>query len=311
MVVRIYKAILDAEEEKVLWPEVRPYRWLMKVKLSMADYRFDLQFNNDASTMLGGRFLEEWMKYIDINTDEFSFSSYRGLQYCDPATSTAEYADDFAITTGGLTELGDLVIFDVQAEKVSPADHKDYVLDNFNMWTGRGLTIDHSWIEEVGTQQGTSQRLISDLRNDIPLEANVISRASGSKEKRIDDCMPFIKSGQTKFLGYQPPDSLELKLLNTEGLTKLKKQYLLFPRGKDDALDSMAGLISMALKTPPFAIATTNPDKIIKETGNPFEREIERNEMGTLDGMMRNRSIPVIFKRNSLFKRGGRRGIFR
>lgn len=318
MVVRIYKAIQkectikDCEHidenicnGEVLWPEVRPLRWLEKVRSVMADYRFDLQYNNDASKMLGGRYLRKWIKYIDYSL--IDFSKYRGIQYADPATSIENKADDFAIATGGIDENRDLVVFDAEFRKVAPADHGDYMTEIYDKWQNRGLKISQVYIEEVGPQQGTSQRLIHDLRSVMPLEANKVTKASGSKDMRIDNCMPFIKSGQTKFLGYLPPDSIFLDILPTEGLLEFIKQYELFPRSKDDVLDAVAGLITKALESAPAASRTTNLEEIIKESENknPFEREIERASFGTISSLMRLNS-GLLFR-----KKGGKRGIFR
>ena len=291
MVVRIYKAILDEDTQEVLWPEVRPYRWLMKVKDSMADYRFDLQFNNDASTMLGGRYLEKWLKYIDVNVVDLS--DYRGIQYADPATSIEEHADYFAIATGGINSLGELLVFDCEWEKVSPADHMEYMLTSYRKWIDKGLEIDHVFIEEVGTQQGTTQRLITDLRAHMPIEAHKVSKSQGNKELRIDKCVPFIKNGQTKFLGMKVENSLDLKLLNNRGLGEFLNQYRMFPRGNDDVLDAICGLITKGLENPPLAFSTHNPQRMIVQPGvNPHEREILRETFGDMQGEIKRQTSP-------------------
>ena len=306
MVVRIYRAILDEDKEQVLWPEVRPWKWLQNLKLTMVDSYFDLQYNNDASGMLGGRYKEEWMQFEDISLIEYS--SLHGMMYIDPATSIQSHADYFSIAIGGLTNLGDLTILDCEYDKVSPADHNEFILSTAHKWRRKGLDFAYCWIEETGPQQGTTERIIHDLRQDLPIEAHKVTKNSGNKKLRIDKCMGFVKSGQTKFLGYYPPNAQTLVLVPTTGLTELRKEYLTFPRGKDDVLDSVAGLITKALESPPPISVTDNPSEMIRkrDANNPFEREIIRTKLGDLGSQIRGNS------RKRLFEKGrNRRGIFR
>ena len=278
MVVRIYTAILHPENpecQHVLWPERMTYDWLMWTKALSDDATFATQYLNDASLMLGNRYLESWLQLIDI--EDIDLTKLRGYQYADPATSIKDTADDFAIATGGLTEDNLFILLGVVKAKVAPADHYDYVVSNFRYWKNQGLDIHTAWIEEVGAQQGTSQRLIQEVRHIMPLEAHPVNRSTGSKRERIDRTMPFIKNGFIKFIAVKLENlDLEDPLHLHPNLEDFLKQYKSYPRGKDDVIDSVAGLINKVAEVPPAYGETIQDNPISRETNNPYLRNVER-----------------------------------
>lgn len=90
---REYAAILDPEKQTVLWPDYRPWQWLMQRKLEMGTLDFNKRFNNIAVDKSRMVFREEYIR-----------GGYVGKQRYDGCLDTdykvGDFGDNWRIVAG-------------------------------------------------------------------------------------------------------------------------------------------------------------------------------------------------------------------
>jgi len=239
MVVRIYDAE-SGENGGVLWPEVRPYNWLMRVKGYTPPAIYNSQYRNDPSGLRGVRYDVDWLHFYDRESLP-PLTDCVGSIGCDPATSQKSTSNYFATCTAMRHNSTGLVyILDFAFGHIPQPEHLNFIRTQYTKWSMQGLGIQRVVLEEVGPQQATTQNLVMatrmDSRGPMPLE---LYTPRGSKEERIDTLVPYWGNGTIMFPGIQLADG-NYMMANLPGPQEFLKEYSQFPRGgRDDVLDAM------------------------------------------------------------------------
>jgi hypothetical protein len=261
MVVRIYDAELS--QGVTLWPDERPWEWLMRKKRLMPDVMYRAQYRNDPSGLRGVRYDLTWLRFFTPNTLP-KLSSLIGVQGGDLATSERSTANYFGHCTGARdSDTGLIYILDFAYGHIPAPSHLEFLRTQYQMWSGMGLPIRTVLLEEVGPQQGTTQNLAAQTRVDpegsIPIEVVNTSGTIKSKEQRFDAMMPFIKSGTVLFRG-EPQANGDVEVSKSDGYVEFQREYSRFPRGgRDDVLDALEVVVNELVTTTASAAVTSDP----------------------------------------------------
>jgi predicted phage terminase large subunit-like protein len=287
MSVRIY----DAERAPgiSLWPEERPWAWLMDKKDRMPRSMYNAQYRNNPSGLKGVRYDVNWLNfYTEMSLPPLS--ELDGIQAGDPATSESTSSNYFGhATVGRHRQTGIVYVLDFAFGHIPAPGHLPFLRSHYNIWKSRGLQIRKVLIETVGPQQGTTQNLIVQTRADpegpIPLESLT---PKGSKELRFDTLLPYMSSGTILFRGKQLGDG-SIVMSDQTGFQEFLQEFSSFPKGgRDDVLDALWMATSELLsriEAAGQAEGTNNPDNESYREG--VERRTkeydQRGEQGELE----------------------------
>lgn len=184
-----HKAEMLAGTE-VLWPEVEPYYYLMKMRVSDGPAAFDSEKQNEPINPDDCVFSEEWFQYFDTLPKDCQY-----FAACDPSMGKASHkADPSAIIVGAVGRDG--IIHIVEADIVKR--HPDRIMEalfTFH-WLYKFQNIS---IEEVAFQEFFKDQLIKESarkRVYLPVRGCL---PSGSKENRIMRLQAPIKNGHIRF----------------------------------------------------------------------------------------------------------------
>ena len=243
MAVRIDKA--ELAPEKALWPDVRPWDWLMRIKGQMPGPMYGAQYLNDPSQLKGVRYNLDWLQFY-LPAELPPLGQLIGGQTGDPATSERESSNYFGHCTGGRDPLtGIIYVLGFAFGNIASPGHLGFMREQYQYWEHRGLQVDSIHLEEVGPQQGTTQNLIAQTRVDpsgaMPIE---IYKPKGSKEQRFDTLGPWMKNGTVLFPGVQKGEFIEM--IDNPGFQEFQSEFVNFPRGgRDDLLDAFHMLVDI------------------------------------------------------------------
>tara|TARA_Y100000310_G_scaffold345002_1_gene461097 strand:- start:12427 stop:13350 length:924 start_codon:yes stop_codon:yes gene_type:complete len=239
MGVRIYSA--EKEEGVALWPEERPWEWLMSKKAKMPGPMYYSQYCNDPSGLKGVRYNLDWLRfYTQVSLPHISEMS--GVQAGDPATSERESSNYFGHSTlARHNTSGVIYVLDIDFGHIPATDHLEFLKSRYDIWMSRGLNIYKVILESVGPQQATTQHLVESTRMNnggyMPIEE---LNPKGSKEQRYDTLLPFFKTGTILFPGEVKGDGSVEIAENHFGFKEFKQEFMGFPKhGRDDVLDAV------------------------------------------------------------------------
>ncbi|GJL78799.1 MAG: hypothetical protein NPINA01_17880 [Nitrospinaceae bacterium] len=183
---------------QVLWPEVEPYDYLMKMRVSDGPAFFDSEKQNEPIAPDDCLFQEDWFSFCDEEVVALSLSKgeYRGC-YCaiDPSMGHASRkSDPSAILIGGVLESGVIDILEADIERC----HPDRIMEKLFQYQ-ENYKFDRIVIEEVQFQELFKDQVIKEgAKRGIYLAVHGV-RPNSDKTLRISKLQPHIKNGLIRF----------------------------------------------------------------------------------------------------------------
>jgi len=235
-----YKAIINDDEEKVLWPEQMSYQQLISKKKSLADVnRTSVFYREYQCEIIGDEdqlFKEDYLQYWDGDFESLSEGS--GIlkmtypeekeiyvhTFCgvDPASSTKQTADFSVILTIGIDEDDNRYILPYYRKHAKPVDVGEAIIDNWKKYKPARTRI-----ETVGYQE-----MLRDYVRRKCEELNIWISGMEIKNNPRTRKSARLESMQPHF--YQKRVYLKKDMENLQG------ELLMYPRGKhDDLLDGL------------------------------------------------------------------------
>lgn len=252
---------------EVLWPEMEPYYYLMKMRVSDGPAYFESEKQNEPINPEDAVFLEEWIQYYD--EDEVDLAGLKHGGACDPSLGKkSKHADPSAILGGRMkNNVIYLTVADIEKR------HPDQIMTDILTYHERDR-FDELAMEEIQFQEFFSQSFQKEAHargltiNVKPIKPNT------DKDLRIVTLQPWIKNGWIK--------------LRRSGMGELVRQLIHYrPKGKgghDDGPDALemlkslleGGMITAAVAPP----QETTPDNYHAERRGMLSGLLDRFKRG-------------------------------
>jgi predicted phage terminase large subunit-like protein len=177
---------------EVLWPEMEPYYYLMKMRVSDGPAYFESEKQNEPINPEDAVFLEEWIQYYDDEDVDLTGLKHAGA--CDPSLGgKSKHADPSAIL-GGKMKTGVIYLTVADIEK----RHPDRIMTDILTYHKRDR-FDELAMEEIQFQEFFSKTFQAEAHAK-GLTINVKSvKPNTDKDLRIVTLQPWIKNGWIKF----------------------------------------------------------------------------------------------------------------
>lgn len=219
---------------EVLWPEMEPYYYLMKMRVSDGPAYFDSEKQNEPLNPEDQVFFEEWFQ--DWEEGEIDLSGVPHAGACDPSLGKKNKRNDPSAILGGRMKDRILYLDIADIEKRQP----DRIMDDILLYHERD-PFDKFRMETVQFQEFFS-RTLETLSHDWGLTLNIDEyQPNTDKDLRIIRLQPWIKNGWIRF---------------KEEHRELKRQLIYYrPKGRGghddgpDCLEELLGLCEGALIT--------------------------------------------------------------
>lgn len=227
-----HKEVMLAGTE-VLWPEMEPYYYLMKMRVSDGPAYFESEKQNEPLNPEDQVFLEEW--FIDWE-DGLDLAGVPHAGSCDPSLGKQNKRSDPSVIMGGRMKDRILYLDIADIEKRAP----DRILTDILAYHERD-PFDKFRFETVQFQEFFA-RTVEQTAHDKGITLNIDEfKPNADKDLRIIRLQPWIKNGWIRFR----PEMRELK-----------RQLIYYrPKGRGghddgpDALEMLLGLCEGALIT--------------------------------------------------------------
>ncbi len=214
---------------EVLWPEMEPYYYLMKMRVSDGPAYFESEKQNEPINPEDAVFLEKWIQFYD--EDEVDLEGIKHGGACDPSLGKKSRNADPSAILGG--RMKDNVIYLTVAD--IEKRHPDRIMTDILFYHARD-PFDELAMEEIQFQEFFSQTFQAEAHAK-GLTINVKSiKPTADKDLRIVTLQPWIKNGWIKF--------------RRAGMGELIKQLIHYrPKGRGghddgpDALDMLKNLL--------------------------------------------------------------------
>lgn len=219
---------------EVLWPEMEPYYYLMKMRVSDGPAYFDSEKQNEPLNPEDQVFLEEW--FHDWEDGDVDLSGVPHAGACDPSLGKKNKRNDPSAILGGRMKDRVLYLDIADIEKRQP----DRILEDILTYHQRD-PFDKFRMETVQFQEFFS-RTLETVSHERGLTLNIDEyQPNTDKDLRIIRLQPWIKNGWIRF----KPEMRELK-----------RQLIYYrPKGRGghddgpDCLEELLGLCEGALIT--------------------------------------------------------------
>lgn len=231
---------------EVLWPEMEPYYYLMKMRVSDGPAYFESEKQNEPINPEDAVFLEEWIQYYD--EDEVDLSGLKHAGSCDPSLGKkSKHADPSAIMGGRMKN--HIIYLDVaDIEK----RHPDQIMTDILVYHERDR-FDEFAMEEIQFQEFFSQSFQKEAHaKGLTMNVKAV-KPNTDKDLRIVTLQPWIKNGWIKF--------------RRAGMGELIRHLIYYrPKGKGghddgpDALEMLKSLLEGGLITAAAAPVQCAPD---------------------------------------------------
>ena len=212
---KVYKAILDEEKKKVLWPEQWSYEKLLKRKSGMGSISFEMQYQNEIVSSEDSPIKREWIENAVENYKKLpdQFETYMGVDLA----SKGEETDFFTITIVGVNQ-GRLYVLDGLRTKASLFRQFELI-----------KSFDAKWQPaRIGIEQAAQQKMIVDQLTEsttlpiIPIKSSIVN----DRMSRVQRLSLFFETG---------------RIFMNPNLTDWINELTYFPRGSnDDTIDSLS-----------------------------------------------------------------------
>jgi len=260
-----YKAVIDEDKGKVLWPEQMNYEQLMEKKEALGAINRSSVFYREYQCEIVGDedqlFKEEYINYWD--GDYESLSEGTGIlkmtypeekelfvhTFCgvDPASSTKQTADFSAIVTIAIDEDDKRYILPYYRKHAKPVDVGEAIIQNWHKYKPARTRI-----ETVGYQEMLRdyvRRRCDDLNiwiSGMEIKNNPRTR----KSARLESMQPHFYQG---------------RVFIKKDMENLKGELLMYPRGKhDDLLDGLYYAMKGAYKPISSQINSASSDSDVR-----------------------------------------------
>ncbi len=243
---------------EVLWPEMEPYYYLMKMRVSDGPAYFDSEKQNEPLNPEDQVFFEEWFQ--DYADEEVDFDGVLHAGACDPSLGKRNKRNDpSAIITGYMKER----ILYLNIADIAPR-RPDAIMADIRLYHER-QRIDKLRMETVQFQEFFARQL-EQLSKDKGLVLNIDDKTPNTdKDLRIIRLQPWIKNGWIRF----KPEHRELK-----------RQLLYYrPKGRgghDDGPDCLEMLLDLCegslVKAATVQVETTSDNYHSDRRGRLFGR---------------------------------------
>jgi len=212
---KTYKAIIDEENEKVLWPERWSYKKLLQRKSGMGSIGFEMQYQNEIVSSEDSPIKRDWIEYAIENYKMIPqpFDVYMGVDL----SSKGEETDYFTISIIGISE-GSVYLLDGLRTKASLFRQFELI-----------KSYDRKWNPvKIGIEQAAQQKMIVDQLTEsttlpiIPIKSSIVN----DRMSRVQRLSVLFETGRI--------------YLNPK-LENWSNELISYPRGaNDDTIDSLS-----------------------------------------------------------------------
>ena len=232
---------------EVLWPEMEPYYYLMKMRVSDGPAYFESEKQNEPLNPEDQVFQEEWIQYYE--DDEIDLTGVLHAGSCDPSLGKQNKRSDPSVIMGGRMKERILYLDIADIEKRQP----DRILTDILAYHERD-PFDKFRFETVQFQEFFA-RTVEQVAHDRGITLNIDEfKPVADKDLRIIRLQPWIKNGWIRVKPW---------------MQELVRQLIYYrPKGRGghddgpDALEMLLGLCEGALITaacaPPQETAADN-----------------------------------------------------
>lgn len=215
-------------DTEVLWPEMEPYYYLMKMRVSDGPAFFESEKQNEPINPEDAVFLEEWIQYYD--EDEVDLTGLKHGGACDPSLGKKSKNADPSAILGGRLKNGVIYLTVADIEK----RHPDRIMTDILVYHERDR-FDELAMEEIQFQEFFSQSFQKEAHaKGLTINVKAV-KPNTDKDLRIVTLQPWIKNGWIKF--------------RRSGMGELVRQLIYYrPKGKgghDDGPDALEMLKSL------------------------------------------------------------------
>jgi len=248
---------------EVLWPEMEPYYYLMKMRVSDGPAYFESEKQNEPINPEDAVFLEEWIQYYDEDEVELTGLKHGGA--CDPSLGKKSKNADPSAILGGRMKNNVIYLTVADIEK----RHPDRIMTDILTYHERDR-FDELAMEEIQFQEFFSHSFQKEAHAK-GLTINIKSiKPNTDKDLRIVTLQPWIKNGWIRF--------------KRHGMGELVRQLIYYrPKGKGghddgpDALEMLKSLLEGGMVTAAAAPVESTADDYHTERrgrlfGNMFKK---------------------------------------
>jgi len=219
----VVKDFIIGGDYEVLWPEMRPLKWLLEQKYRYGEVYFNREYQNDPTGMEGVVLLDRWLRYwvhLGEWTDAHDEGPYitipsademRFYLSVDPAISTKTGSDYFALCTLAVDRAQNIYLYETYQEHLEFPDQVKKILSKAADIRPAAIFIESNAYQDALRQQTVS---LSGL-NIVPV------KTSKDKTSRAIAITPQLEQG---------------KVFVREDMDEFLNQYRQFPSGKNDDL---------------------------------------------------------------------------
>jgi len=210
-VSKVYKAIINEKEKKVLWPERFPYEKLVEIREQIGKSVFAMQFQNEFITSEDAIIKYEWIRYYDEPPQ--GLRRFMGVDM----SAGGEKGDYFVIMIIGVSETGDIYVLDMLRTKATLFRQFDLIKEMAEKWEPI----------RIGIEANAMQKLFTDeLIRSTTLPIKPIKSAI-DKISRVEQMSILFETGRV--------------FLPTNGFEALIDELSMFPKAKyDDCVDALS-----------------------------------------------------------------------
>jgi len=210
-VSKVYKAIINEKEKKVLWPERFPYEKLVEIREQIGRAVFAMQFQNEFISSEDAVIKYDWLRFYDEAPQ-----GLRRFMGVDMSAGDSK-GDYFVIVIIGISENGDIYVLDMIRTHATLFRQFDLIRELAEKWEPI----------KIGIEANAMQKLFTDeLIRSTTLPITPI-KSSIDKMSRVEQMSVLFETGRV----YIP----------SRGFEVLIDELLTFPRGKyDDTVDALS-----------------------------------------------------------------------
>lgn len=216
-VSKVYKAIIDEEKKKVLWPERFPYEKLCEIREQIGRAVFAMQFQNEFITTEDAIIKYDWIKYYDEIPQ--GLKRYLGVDM----SAGGEKGDYFVVIAIGIDQNGDIYVLDILRTKATLFRQFDLIKAMAAKWEPIRIGIEANAMQKLFTDE-----LIRSTTLPIkPIKSTI------DKVSRVEQMSVLFETGRV-FLPYK-------------GSEELIDELITFPKAQyDDCVDALSFAIAVS-----------------------------------------------------------------